>query len=177
MRQDLRRHHRGFTLIELMIVVSLIGIVSSLAIPYYMKFTARSQRAEMMETVSKMKLYFKNIYDNNATFVNGVPPAGLPAGTPSQINPDPSLAPVGQPAEWNNALVGWNDLPFPPEGALRMRYRYTPDVDFVTIEVCGSLQGMGPNTVGCPGGPGNYWYREIFYGNGTSDITEFPAEF
>ena len=175
MRQNLRRHDRGFTLIELMIVVALIGIISSLAIPNYLKFTARSQRSEMMDTVGKLRLYFKNNFDNNATFVSTDTP---PAGTQSDINPDPGLGAVGQPAAWDNHRVGWNDLPFPPEGSLRMRYAYTPDVDHVTFDICGSFPGMGANVVPCTGGMfGNYRYTEVFHGNGTSDVTELPIDF
>ncbi|MGZ6143880.1 MAG: type IV pilin protein [Myxococcales bacterium] len=175
MRQNPRRQDRGFTIVELMIVVSLIGVISSLAIPNYLKFTARSQRSEMMETVSKMKLYFKNTYDNTGTFVTAFTPS---AGTQSLLNPDPAVAPVGQPAEWNSHMVGWTDVPFPPEGGMRMRYAYTPDLDHVTIDVCGSFPGMGPNVVTCASGiTGNYRYIEIFYGNGTSDITEVPFGF
>ncbi|MCA1827887.1 MAG: prepilin-type N-terminal cleavage/methylation domain-containing protein [Myxococcales bacterium] len=178
MRQNLRRHHRGFTLIELMIVVALIGIISSLAIPNYLRFTARSQRAEMLETVSKMKLFFKTTYDNSGTFITPNTPS---AGQQSDVNPDPALSPVGQPAVWNNHRGGWTDLPFPPEGALRMRYAYTPDADHVTIDVCGSFPGMGPVTsVTCAAtslGPmtGNYRYIEVMYPNGTSDVTELPT--
>src|SRR3954464_11114375 len=167
MGKKLRRHDRGFTLVELMIVVALIGVISSLAIPNYLKFTARSQRAEMLETVSKMKLYFKGSYDNGGSFVTPSTPA---AGAQSAVNPDPTIVPVGQPASWYNHLAGWTELPFPPEGALRMRYAYTPDVATVTIDVCGSFPGMGPNVVPCAasgGGSmtGNYRYIEVMYPN------------
>src|SRR5438477_128415 len=102
MRQNLRRHDRGFTMVELMIVVALIGIISSLAIPNYLKFTARSQRAEMLETVSKMKLYFKTTIDNTGSFITPNTPT---AGTQSAVNPNPAT-PVGQPASWDNHRAG-----------------------------------------------------------------------
>ena len=172
MRLNRRRQDRGFTIVELMIAVALIGIIASLAIPNYLKFTARSQRAEMQETVSKMKLYFKNTYDNTGTFITPNTPN---AGTASAVNPDPTAAALGQPAAWDNQRAGWTDLPFPPEGSLRMRYLYTPDLDHVTIDVCGNFPGLGaPGSVACAVAGSNYHYSEVLLPNGTSDITEIP---
>src|SRR4051794_40237452 len=112
MRAQCRRRDRGFTLVELMIVVGVIGVIASLAIPNYLRFTARSSRAEMLETVSKMKLHFKQVYDNSGTFVT---PSTAPESATSAINPDPGLGiPIGQPAPWNPQLPTWTEFAFPP---------------------------------------------------------------
>ena len=65
---------KGFTLIELMIVVAIIGILASLAVSAYQTYTVRAQIAEGLTFASGAKVPVVEAYNNT-----GVPPADLNA--------------------------------------------------------------------------------------------------
>jgi type IV pilus assembly protein PilA len=50
-----RKAQQGFTLIELMIVVAIIGILAAVAIPAYQDYTARAQAAEAFTILDGLK--------------------------------------------------------------------------------------------------------------------------
>ncbi len=52
---------KGFTLIELMIVVAIIGILAAIAIPQYQDYTARSQVTRAVGEVSALKSSYESI--------------------------------------------------------------------------------------------------------------------
>ncbi len=70
----MQRHSKGFTLIELMIVVAIIGILASLAISAYQTYTVRAQIAEGLNFAGNAKVPIVDALTNT-----GVAPADLVA--------------------------------------------------------------------------------------------------
>lgn len=54
----------GFTLIELMIVVAIVGILAAIAIPAYQDYVARSQMSEGIMIVSSVKIALTDYYQS-----------------------------------------------------------------------------------------------------------------
>ncbi len=61
----------GFTLIELMIVVAIIGILSAVAIPAYTGHVTRGKAAEAPATLADLRIKMEQYYQDNRTYVGG----------------------------------------------------------------------------------------------------------
>lgn len=78
----------GFTLIELMIVVVIVGILAAIAMPSYQRYVLRSHRTvainALLDMASREARYYSanNVYTNALTGVNGLGYASSPAPVP-----------------------------------------------------------------------------------------------
>jgi type IV pilus assembly protein PilE len=71
---------KGFTLIELMIVVVIIGLLTAIAVPSYTEYVQKARRAEATAVLRDAQQFMQRLYAANNTYrVNGAAPA-LPAG-------------------------------------------------------------------------------------------------
>lgn len=71
----------GFTLIELMVVVSIIGILAGIALPSYQAYTVRAQIAEALTLAGELQGEIKDAYKHSGRFPPDNRAAGLPAAT------------------------------------------------------------------------------------------------
>ncbi|WP_440998175.1 pilin [Arhodomonas sp. SL1] len=78
----MKRTQQGFTLIELMIVVAIIGILAAIAIPAYQDYVARSQVTEGLNLASGQKTTVTEFYNTEGTFTGADSgSAGIPTAT------------------------------------------------------------------------------------------------
>lgn len=58
----------GFTLIELMIVIAVIGILAAIAIPNYTEYVLRSKVSEAGSTLSQLRVSMEQYYQDNRSY-------------------------------------------------------------------------------------------------------------
>jgi type IV pilus assembly protein PilA len=72
----MRKIQQGFTLIELMIVVAIIGILAAVALPAYQDYTVRAKVSEVILALSAPKTSISEWYQNKGS----MPPSAASAG-------------------------------------------------------------------------------------------------
>ena len=80
----MKKIQQGFTLIELMIVVAIIGILAAIAIPAYQDYTIRAQVTEGMNLAAAAKVAATEYWQDRGQFPTTNAIAGLSA--PGTIN-------------------------------------------------------------------------------------------
>jgi type IV pilus assembly protein PilA len=77
----MKKLQQGFTLIELMIVIAILGILMAIAIPAYQDYTVRAKVSEGMNVAGAAKLAVAETYQTKGTWPTNNGNAGLPTAT------------------------------------------------------------------------------------------------
>lgn len=84
---------RGFTFIELMVVLALVGLLAVIAIPSYQESVRKSRRAEVRSQLMEVAQYLQRFYSHNDSFATTK--AGAAATIPSELAKVPRNAAPG----------------------------------------------------------------------------------
>ena len=147
MHADLNSY-KGFTLIELMIVVAIIGILAAIALPAYQDYTVRTKVAEGLVLASSAKLAVAETFANKGSSAvaayNGVGPTTANSYTYT-FNSTKYVASIAIAAIANTGAASL------PEG--RISITYATDLDTILGAPLLLTPGSGTLTAGTPSAP------------------------
>lgn len=135
----MNRHSKGFTLLELMIVVAIIGVIAAVAYPSYQEYVRDARRAEAQAVVMEMAQWMERQYTVNGRYTNA-------------SGASPSLPLTKAPKDGTDAFYGL------AVSASRSAYTITATVSNAQVgDRCGNLTLTQAGVKGSTGTGGDCW--------------------
>ncbi|MFK5949107.1 MAG: type IV pilin protein [Methylococcales bacterium] len=136
---------KGFTLIELMVVVAIIGILASIAYPSYQDSVTKSRRRDATGALVGLANAMERYYTENNTYTGAAGTVGTPADTGA-----PRIFSIKSPIDGSDKYY---DLKIQAANANTYTLRATPFGSQVS-DSCGNLEltqtgAKTPTTSGC----------------------------
>lgn len=127
----LPRRRAGFTLVEAIVLVAIVGILATVAAPNLIRMQARSRAAEATTNLAQLRDAQLAAYAETGAFVHA---GSAPAGVPGSM-----------PRSWSggNALEFREFLGFVPDGDVFFQYGANGAGDAFTLTAIGDLDGRG----------------------------------
>ncbi len=128
--KNIKNNQKGFTLIELMIVVAIIGILAAIAIPNFLQFQLKSKTAEAKSNLGAIRTAEEAFFAERDRYKAET--AWRPSDTPTKTK-----------QAWGDTPDGFDSIGFAPTGPVYYVYSIEctdPTADF-TVTARGNLDG------------------------------------
>jgi type IV pilus assembly protein PilA len=155
------RNRKGFTLVELMIVVAIIGILAAIAIPNFLQFRLKAKTSEAKSNLGAIRSTEVAYFAEWNMFVGNQP-----------LTPAHTLAEAGQKKNWV-PTTRFSILGFAPEGGVYYDYQVLPGT--VDADWPSATEGFTVNAVGDLDADGQNSTYSV--GNSTAEIQKTGAPF
>jgi len=139
---------KGFTLIELMIVVAIVGILAAVAIPQYSDYTSRARASNTATELASYKMAVGLCAQELGTVTgcnagsNGIPAATATVNTPTISVTNGTIAGTSLATTSANAAMAFSYVPTFSPGAANITW-------VMSGTICDSSRGIKLGTGGC----------------------------
>ena len=142
MKRSIQRAMSGFTLVELMIVVVILGILAAVAIPAFTRYVKRSKTAEATGNISKIyqgQVSYYQASQERSTLASFVNATAMPSTSPSNVKYTPNVA------QWVSD-ANWNAVSFSLDTGHYYQYVCPGDTATFSARAVGNIDGDGSNS-------------------------------
>jgi prepilin-type N-terminal cleavage/methylation domain-containing protein len=99
---------RGFTLVELMVIVAIVSILAAIALPIYQRYQVKARESEMSMNLSTIRICQECYKSENDVFLS--------------CAPSPVVMPYGSAVPWVPVGAAWDEIGFEPDRTVRYQY-------------------------------------------------------